>query len=712
MKPSIPRSFFQPPLLLFFLCLGFVAALQSFAIFRDVNYEFAAATTLWVIALGAIVILFDKQNNLVSFFFFSLLPLALALLFIPFRGACNAAEGILFYLLIPAASACLVAGLMFFISCLATRSRRQRLALYAAAVIGSLVLHLVFTLRGPGLFLMEPFFGYVHGPVYDELIPISRALFFFRCETLVMIALLLYAGCAYNRRLIGGRVDILLLVFILLLPVGLRTALPSLGLSASRARIKQFLTYRTTRHTIDVYLHPSEARNETRLQLFLDEIDYDYDEITKALGIPDESVRTAVYVYGNGDLKKQLMGARDVSIGNFFHKEVHLNTAEPFSHILKHELVHVLAGPLGVPVLRGHYLPAVFEGLAVAVTWDKDPLSPHEWSRVLIERNQLPSMRKLFSIRGFWGESMPKAYTAAGSFIRYLLDHYPIEYFHCLYRGRAFDSCYPEPLSRMEETWRLFIQKLPITKEALKLGRDRFSVKSVFQKQCPHESARLAHLGWTSPNPDKALDYFACAYQKSGCSPEYLFNIYSRKLSTPDLTPPSLPNCARYARTEDPPYLAATKTFFNAQIALQEGKVATASKLFADAGAHPFYRYPAAAWCELITHGLLGAKRMTLLQIVTSLPSRLKRLSPLLLYTAQTDIARFTPSQTLVEFMKMKTSGLTKTQEQEIVDLQMKAAFILNDYASALTLATKRSDQEWINRSLWSTRQYRRPSAP
>lgn len=696
-------QFFPPSRRIPFLATFiFFVALQWVPMLRDLNVEFAAVTTLWILALGALLLTIDRHPPLMAYALSALLPLLLALCLAPFRTTCNLSEGILFYLLIPFASALLTTSLLAFVSTL-TANRGFRLLLYLATILGSLLLEVAWTLSGPGLFLMEPFFGYLPGPIYDEYVPLTPQLLLFRCETFAMMGIFMAATFTLKNGLLQKGPAILLVILALLFPLGFRTAFPGLGLAASRKIIEAALSHKVTHPHFDLYLHPSETLNKRRLQLFLDEIDYQITEITQALRLPPDNKRLTLFVYRSGDLKKRLIGARNVSIGNFLRKEVHLNTADPFSATLKHELTHVLSGPIGIPLLRGHYLPAVFEGLAVAVTWDageEGQLSPHVSSRILLEMGHLPDMERLFSPTHFWQESMPKAYTAAGSFTRYLLDTYPIAHYHCLYGGHSFQRCYATSIRAIEKKWHDFLKTIPLPKEALDRGRDRFSAKSVFHKQCPHESARLAYLGHRfaeNGQQKAALESFSRAYQKSGCSPEYLNQIYAFKLSTRDFSDLPSPPCA--APRDTPPYLHATELFFKAMASVSEKRDHDALAFFKEAGKHPWYRFSAEAWLYLLQHGFITDKtrQMPLSKIISTLPPATAQSMPLLLYLASLDIASVVPSKTLESFIKTQV----KVNDPEIADLQIQAAFIVKDYRTAAQLAKTYNKTDWLKKAEW-----------
>src|SRR5439155_17820838 len=104
--------------------------------------------------------------------------------------------------------------------------------------------------------------------------------------------------------------------------------------------------------------------------------------------------------------------------------QIHTNDEPVPHHILRHELVHALGadlagGPWGVP---GGLVPqmAFIEGIAVAGDWPPGEFTVHEETRAMKELGRMPDLARLFRPGLFYAESGAVAYTAAGSFIRYL----------------------------------------------------------------------------------------------------------------------------------------------------------------------------------------------------------------------------------------------------------------------------------------------------
>ena len=123
------------------------------------------------------------------------IPLAVILLNGLRRPSCDPAGGFVLYLAIAVPSALLAATLGVACGFL---SRRRAGLLYAAVFAISLAVALWPILRGPQVFAFHHLGGMYPGPIYDEAIRASRALWLFRTGTL------LYAGACAGFVLLAG----------------------------------------------------------------------------------------------------------------------------------------------------------------------------------------------------------------------------------------------------------------------------------------------------------------------------------------------------------------------------------------------------------------------------------------------------------------------------------------------------------------------------
>jgi hypothetical protein len=92
---------------------------------------------------------------------------------------------------------------------------------------------------------------------------------------------------------------------------------------------------------------------------------------------------------------------------------------------------------------------------------------------------------------GFWTQPGARAYTACGSFVRWLVDTRGMERFRVLWRRGDFDRAYGEPLSALVAAWRGEIARIQPTALELRRAARLFGGGSIFQEVCAHEVAAL-----------------------------------------------------------------------------------------------------------------------------------------------------------------------------------------------------------------------------
>jgi tetratricopeptide (TPR) repeat protein len=189
-----------------------------------------------------------------------------------------------------------------------------------------------------------------------------------------------------------------------------------------------------------------------------------------------------------------MMGASDTYIAKPWRSEVYLQN-DSFPHpVLKHELAHVIARrfaswPFYATSSWGLPVPGLIEGAAVAAAWEgESDASPHEWTRAMADAHLLPSLDAIMG-SGFYGQSSSTAYTAAGSFCRWLIEREGIEKFRDVYRDADFQRVYGVSLPALEARWRSYLQTVPVPERIRARAQTRFRRAAIFARACPHETA-------------------------------------------------------------------------------------------------------------------------------------------------------------------------------------------------------------------------------
>jgi tetratricopeptide (TPR) repeat protein len=379
-------------------------------------------------------------------------------------------------------------------------------------------------LFGPQVYAFNHFLGHLPGPLYDEALAVTPRLAWFRLETLLLAALLalltaftldVREGRLTRPRLgPGAWVALVLLVGAVAL---IEARAPELGLRMTDTYLAEQLG--GVRDTPHFRLHYPRGMNRQALERLMRDMEFRHTQLSQFLGgAPSEQIR--VYVYRNEGEKQALVGAGRTQFAKPWRYELHIND-RPFPHTsLHHELAHVMAAPFGggpfrVTTRLGLWpLMGVIEGFAVAAD---DPiqgeLTLHQWAAGMRRQKLAPDMRKLMGTEGFYQSAPARAYTVAGSFLRYLADTYGAQKVRVLYARADFRQAYGRSLDELVTEWERFLDSLPLDEGAVSRAFVRFRTGSLFTRACAREVARIQQeaQGALSSDPQEALQLYTRA---------------------------------------------------------------------------------------------------------------------------------------------------------------------------------------------------------
>lgn len=427
--------------------------------------------------------------------------------------ACNYAEGVVFYLLIPGVTVALSTAVGAMCGWITARPYRACL-LFVGYTLITFAGDIFRMLTQPPVFAYNPVIGYFPGPIYDEMVRITPTLIVARGIVLLEAAAIV-AGLYVCVDARTWRVDLRRFVQRFRWPEEARfgmargvcllvlTALGGayvyrapLGIVIDRAYIVQTLGgYKRTPH-FDIY-YDINAETARRIDLIAMDHEYQYARLTAFLDV-DPAPRIRSFIYASPDQKKRLMGARFTSIERPGEDEMHLNDG-PFPHpALKHELAHVLSASFGNRLYGGSYKMGFHEGLAVAADWEADRLTPHQWSRAMRELGLAPPLERILGTVGFWTSASSRSYTLCGSFVRFLIERHGIDAFKRAFPDGDVETAYGKPLPALVREWEAFIDGIRLTDAELRIARQRFERPGIFERHCAHEVAALTDRAWSA----------------------------------------------------------------------------------------------------------------------------------------------------------------------------------------------------------------------
>ncbi|HEY0096229.1 MAG TPA: hypothetical protein VGB96_18010, partial [Archangium sp.] len=307
-----------------------------------------------------------------------------------------------FYPLLTVPSAVLAAVVGVFCG-FATRSFGRALLLYLGLVLLSGVATGWPIVFGPQVYASNFFLGHMPGPLYDEALAISSGLLWFRLETL-LLALAFFALTALcldeareRLRRPALRPGLGVLLGLVLVPLVLIEAnATELGLRMTDAALQERLGgVRETEHFL--FLYPRGKPREEVDRVARD-LELRHAQLSRFLGGAPEG-RIRVWLYRSEEEKQALVGAGRTQFAKPWRLEVHINERD-FPHpVLKHELAHVMAAPVGSAPFRvttrlGVWpLMGVIEGFAVAADNPvQGDLTLHQWAAGMRKQKLAPDI--------------------------------------------------------------------------------------------------------------------------------------------------------------------------------------------------------------------------------------------------------------------------------------------------------------------------------
>lgn len=354
----------------------------------------------------------------------------------------------------------------------------------------------ILVLVGAGEFLLEFYFlpqvyfynqvwGGWPGPIYDEAVPFTGAIIYFRFLTVCWCILLWFLPEFWTDRM--SRILFFLAVAGLLTGYVLA---PGFHIITPRTYIQRVLGGKIETSNLVVYFDKKRFK-PWEIKKYVTEAEFDIHEISKKLKIhpPTGSRRIQCYFYADAWQKKALVGAKFTSYVPVWNPVNQLHIAKSqIQGVLRHELTHVLAKQFGNRILHASWDIGLVEGLAVAMAPDEsDKATINQMVAASKPWPTASDIRNALSLTGFYHGRPGVNYVTMGSFTQYLLDNYPVSDFKKAYRESDLAGAYPVGLDSLVSGWHQVLDRTPVDSTARHAGKEIFSVPSLFEETCPHK---------------------------------------------------------------------------------------------------------------------------------------------------------------------------------------------------------------------------------
>ncbi len=467
---------------------------------------------------------------------------------------CDPLTGLGFYLTIPLISSFFAASVGAFCA-VSTSTRRKAGWLYVLILLIFFSRIVIRIANGHVMSLHDPFLGLLALPLYEQETNLTGGYLYSRFFILLSAFLLmkfisLFADEHFQKYSIGNffkslrRFDIFLpeiktfITFGLLFVLGLYYQGP-LGMEITRRYLEHELDGRiTTEHFIIRY--PTGGDVEEDIERIAEDHEYYYWSIYNEIGVaPDGLIRA--YIYPDNKTKTFLTGAGSNVYAKPWTGEIHVEYNRNRIHALKHELVHVISAPMGVPFFGSAMLGAYGEGIAEGVQWDSgNDLTYHQWAAALrvaddpysdgsfFPRDTGPINLLTRNIRegGFYSGRIGMNYYLASSHTRWFLDTYGSDAYRRAYICNDTMSAIGVSREDAAGKWMEYLDHVPLTQDDIAYAGLAFSPPKFTVRVCAHELAehqRLAREASQRSDWSDAYDEYGILLDFSPGNPRYAY---------------------------------------------------------------------------------------------------------------------------------------------------------------------------------------------
>ncbi len=449
---------------------------------------------------GHLALRISRPTEWVALLLGPLAVLCLAALWVP---NCNLAYGLRFYVLGPLGSALVGAAWGRLAHRLPLRKCWQVLAFYAI-VLASLVRPALHFYHHPQVFAFHGLVGWLAGALYEDAVTVRWSYVAFRLVEVALWGPLLVLPLDPRRWRQDRRVSALLGLALTAAVVGEQRAGPEHWRVTTDQVIADALPIgldvAAEKGVPALRLHLASARKfQPFLMLAAEDAAFRAFQLRQWFGVAPPGP-LGLFLYPDADSKRTWMGAERVDMAKPWLRQVHMVMPEYGASVLTHELAHVYASafgpqPFGVPLRHGVLPDAVLiEGVAVAAEWPvRAGLDPHQWARAMRQLGLAPDLRELLSPVGFFGQSSDRAYTLAGSWLRWLAETRGMAVVRRLYATADVQAATGQPFDTLAKDWGSFVDDPrlhPLTADDLERAKARFERPGLFQQPCALEVGR------------------------------------------------------------------------------------------------------------------------------------------------------------------------------------------------------------------------------
>lgn len=354
----------------------------------------------------------------------------------------------------------------------------------------SVVLPLFILRQVPHAYVFNVIWGWFPGPIYDEEVRFTWSLLIHRSSVLLFSALLwLIPEYPKRWKLLFVTGVLFLFSLFLLQPSGVFRTLGTI--EAELGSFKESDNFRL--------VYDASGMTPFAVDYWLLWHEFHLSEIRDVLQVEPMPDKITSVLYKDRWQKHTYTGAKNTSYVPVWNKinQMHLDLGSG-EYLLRHELVHVVAKPLGFPILGASFSMGLTEGIAVA---NEDPRSkPATLNELVAASRIMPSiegLRRIFTPLGFYGGRGGVNYTISGSFVCHLIRNGSIEELKATYRSGNMNKSYGYSFNELYNSWVHEIKSTSYDTLTSRSARAIFGRESIFESDCPRRVTSLTRK-WDS----------------------------------------------------------------------------------------------------------------------------------------------------------------------------------------------------------------------
>ena len=412
---------------------------------------------------------------------------------------CSLKDGIAFYLVITFPS--VLTGLFFAVVSLSLLKKFPRI-LFVVIFLSILAVPLFEFYFNPQVYFYNPIFGFFPGTIYDEGLSVSNKLIlykiinsvYFGTGSFLILLAILKAGKWLKK---------IFVILSILVAVIFYCLSPMLGFATTFGSLEKKLGGKVTTEHFNIYYPLTLEQKKVEALVLYHE--YFYSQLKIFFGY-DVKDKLNSFIFSDDVQKKELFGSANADVAKPWLNSTFISAGD-YHNILKHEIAHCYSGQFGTGILKvAHGLnPFLIEGIAVAADPVFDDNNIDFMASLAYSYGYKISINSMLNNFSFYTQASSVSYIYAGSFTKYMVEHYGINKFKKFYEGGNFFDIYGIKLAAAEKEYYKYLESYGETG-----NRDEanyyFGRKSIFYKVCPRYISDRLEEAWRLFNQNNIIE--------------------------------------------------------------------------------------------------------------------------------------------------------------------------------------------------------------